>query len=122
MKRVAFVLIALVIAVGVSTSQSSGGGLTWKSGDPSAIVAYQVGGGVITIASQNLLTCQKNELVAESTPFNYQYKVGSPGTGFLCMTSYAAQIAVAFRYGTATTVTVSTKSATKTVAVQTPPP
>ena len=121
MRRFARLIVMGIVTSFGAVDRSNASPLTWKLADPSEVVAYQVSGGVFVIASQNLLTCEKNEITAEWTPGTFDYKVGSPGTGILCFASYQAQIAVRYVSGTFSTVTVKTKSKTMTISVVSPP-
>ncbi len=112
--------LAILFLSIVLAGRSAALGYVWNLGNPSALVAYQAGGGVITIASADLLTCQKSELVPDSTPFVYDYKTASPG-GVFCMVKYATQIAVYYSPGSPSTVEVNTKAGPVTLAVQPAP-
>jgi hypothetical protein len=122
MRRIALFVCGGLLAASLNASPSGAFTYSWKPANPSALVAYQVGKGVITIASANLLTCQKSVLNAEATPFVYDYKVGSPSGGVLCLAQSAAQIAAYYKPGSPSTVTVNTKSGAVTVTVVAPPP
>jgi hypothetical protein len=94
---------------------------TWALGKPSEIVAYQVGGGVVTIATA-VVSCKRTELVLGTKPFVYDFKIGTP-TGILCAYgANGAPIAAYYQVGSPATVTVHTKSGVVTVPVQPAPP
>lgn len=122
MKRIALLLLSALLFGLLNAAPSAAYSYVWNLADPSALVAYQVGTGVITVASTNLLTCQSSQLMAETKPFVYDYKVASPGKGMLCMSKYAAQIASYYQAGSVSTVKVHTKSGVMNVPVQAAPP
>lgn len=117
MKRIALLLLGGLL-VSLDASPSAAFTYTWKLAAPSSIAAYQVGKGVITVASAN--ACPPSELVPESTPFAYDFKLGS-AKGLFCLAG-TGTIAAYYHAGSPTTVTVKTTSGTRTVPVQPVPP
>ncbi|HME81904.1 MAG TPA: hypothetical protein VKF82_07485 [Candidatus Eremiobacteraceae bacterium] len=117
MKRIAILLLGGLL-VTLDASPSGAWTYTWKLANPSSIVAYQVGKGVITIASAS--ACPPSELVPESTPFAYDFKLGS-AKGLFCLAG-TGTIAAYYEAGSPSTVTVKTTSGTRTVPVAPVPP
>jgi hypothetical protein len=120
-KRIALSVLGGLLVLSLSASPSSPAPV-WNLANPSQLAAYQVGNGVITIASLNVLTCERLGLFKEAHAFVYDFKVASPGKGILCLANYAGQFTAFYETGSPSTVTVNTKSGTKTVNVQAPPP
>ncbi|MBV8172137.1 MAG: hypothetical protein JO219_09415 [Candidatus Eremiobacteraeota bacterium] len=115
------VLGGLLCSVLLTGPSAAGSGLTWKLANPSTIVAYQVGKGVITVASVSIVSCDQVTLQATSTPFVYNFEVGTP-KGVLCDVANAAPIAAYYQAGSPSKVTVNTKAGPKTIDVTLPPP
>jgi hypothetical protein len=116
-------LLASVLAVSPATAIT----YTWALGKPSQIVAYQVGGGVVTVATAVVL-CKQTELILDNTkPFVYDFKIGTP-KGILCAWGalspppYSAPIASYYQTGTPATVKVHTSTGIQIINVQPAPP
>jgi hypothetical protein len=123
MRQIALTVLGGLLASVLAASPSGAFTYTYKLANPSQVVAYQIGGGVITIASASLLTCQTAELTpVKSKPFVYEYKVGDPGPGMLCMNKNWAPISSYYQTGSPSTVKVHTSTGTMTVNVQPAPP
>ena len=120
MNRIALSLLCGLLVASVNATPLAASP-TWNLANPSTVVAYQVGSGVITIASTNLLTCQKSALLL-TAKYVYDYKVESPGKGILCMAQSSAQIAAYYQPGSPTTIKVNTKDGTVTITVTAAPP
>lgn len=120
MKRTAPFLVGGLL-ISLVASPSAAVNLTWNLANPSQVAAYQVGKGVITVASAPQYACGNTELVPEATPFVYDYKVGT-WKGVLCSASYVAPIAAYYQVGSPTTVTLNTKAGAVTVRVRLAPP
>ncbi|HMD01885.1 MAG TPA: hypothetical protein VKG44_02855 [Candidatus Baltobacteraceae bacterium] len=121
MKRIAPALLGVLLLSLLNAGPSTAITYTWKAANPSALVAYQVGGGVITLAGAAVNACQMIALSAESKPFVYAFKTAWP-SGVLCTAKTVAKIAAYYQSGTPATVKVHTKGGTTTVTVQPPPP
>ena len=118
MKRIALVLLGGLLVLSLNASPSGAFTYTWKLGNPSALAAYQVGKGVVTVASAN--ACPPSQLVPEAKPFAYDFELGS-AKGLFCLAG-TGTIAAYYQAGSPSTVTVNTTSGTRTVSVQIVPP
>lgn len=121
MKRIALVLIASLIGSALVGGIAARANLLWAPADPDQVVAYKVGAGVITIASESLLSCEAIELIPRTKPFVYDFNAGRPG-GVLCLAKQTARIAAYYQAGSPTNVTVNTKAGAVTVPVVPAPP
>ena len=121
MKRFALFAFGGLLASLLAASPSAAFTISWNLGNPSTLVAYQVGNGVITIASANLLTCDQIQLIPSGKAFAYSYKIGSP-KGAFCLVKYYAPIAAYYQVGSPSTVTVTTKAGVVTLNVRPAPP
>jgi hypothetical protein len=121
MKRIALVLIGGLIGSALVGGIAAKANLLWAPADPDQVVAYKVGAGVITIASESLLSCEAIELIPEAKPFVYDFNAGRPG-GMLCLAKQAARIAAYYQPGSPSSVKVNTKAGTITVTVTAAPP
>ena len=121
MKRIALCLSGGFLMCSLMASPSTALTYTWNLANPSQIAAYQVGKGVITVASAPQNACGPTELVADVKPFAYEYKVGSR-KGVYCLASYVAPIAAYYQAGAPSTITVNTKAGAVTVPVVPAPP
>jgi hypothetical protein len=126
-KQIALSVLGGLLASMLAASPATAITYTWALGKPSQVVAYQVGGGVITIATAAVL-CKQTALVLDNTkPFVYDFQIGTP-KGILCawgVTStppYSAPIASYYQTGTPATVKVHTSTGIMTVNVQPAPP
>jgi hypothetical protein len=120
MKRIALTLSGGLLMF-CSMASPCGATITWNLANPSQIVAYRVGKGVITVASAPQYTCGGTELVLDAKQFVYDYKVGT-AKGMLCLASYVAPMAAYYQIGSPASVTVNTKKGAVTVPVVPPPP
>jgi hypothetical protein len=126
MRRIALLLLGGLLVCVFMASPSAAITYTWNLGNPSKIVAYQVGNGVITIATAVVL-CKPTELVLDTKPFVYDFKIGTAkgvycAWGALSPPPYAAPIAAYYQVGSPATVTVNTKAGAVTVPVLPAPP
>jgi hypothetical protein len=120
-KQIALSVLGGLLASVLAASPATAITYTWALGKPSQIVAYQVGNGVITIATA-VTTCKPIQLVLDTKPYVYDFKIGSP-SGVLCAAgAYGAPIAAYYQVGSPATVSVHTKSGVMTVPVQPAPP
>ena len=121
MRQIAVSVVGGLLASVLAASPATAITYTWALGKPSEIVAYQVGGGVITIATAVVL-CQPTKLVLDNTkPFVYDFKIGTT-KGVLCAASYSAPIASYYQTGSPSTVKVHTSAGIRTINVQPAPP
>ena len=122
MKRITLPVAGAVLALSLSAARSAADTITWNLANPTNIVAYQIGNGVLTIATAAVL-CQTDELVpASSKHFDYTFNTGTR-KGILCLAgSYTAPVAAYYQIGSPATVTVHTKAGIKTATVTAPPP
>jgi hypothetical protein len=128
MRRIALSVLGGLFASVLAASPSAAAiTYTWSLGKPTQIVAYQVGNGVITLATAVVL-CQPAKLVLDTTkPFVYDFKVGT-AKGVYCAwpalspPPYTAPIAAYYQVGSPSSVTVHTKAGVVTVHVQPAPP
>lgn len=121
MKRFALFAFGGLLLCSAMASPSAAVTISWNLGNPSTLVAYQVGNGVITIASANLLTCDQTRLIPGGKAFTYSYKIGTP-KGAFCLVKYGAPVAAYYQVGSPSTVTVTTKAGVVTLNVQPAPP
>ena len=121
MRRIASFLLGGLLASVLAASPATAITYTWSLGTPSEIVAYQVGNGVITIATA-VVSCKQTELVLDTKPFVYDFEIGTP-KGVLCAWGVrGAPIAAYYQVGSPSSVTVHTKTGVMTVSVQPAPP
>jgi hypothetical protein len=120
MNRIVLLAIWGLLASVLAASPAAAITYTWSLGNPSKIVAYKVGGGVITIVSA-VVVCQATEILPHAKPFVYDFEVGTP-KGILCAAGNAASIAAYYQAGSPSTVTVNTKAGAVTITVQPAPP
>jgi len=121
MKRITLLVVTGCVVSLLNTSPSAAFTYTWNLANPSQLAAYQIGKGVITVASAPQNACGPTELVADVKPFVYDYKVGST-KGVLCLASYVAPIAAYYQTGSPSSITVRTKAGAVTVPVVPAPP
>jgi hypothetical protein len=119
-KRIALYVMGSLLAAILPAAPASAS-MTWALANPSQIAAYQIGKGVITIASISVLGCETDGFVATGKPFVYNFEVGTP-KGMLCLSQYWAPIAAYYQAGSPSTVTVNTKAGPRTINVTLPPP
>jgi hypothetical protein len=120
-RQIALSVLGGLLASMLAASPATAFTYTWALGKPSEIVAYQVGGGVITIATA-VVSCKRTQLVLGKKPFVYDFEIGTP-SGVLCAVGASgAPIAAYYQAGSPSTVTVHTKSGVVTVPVQPAPP
>lgn len=120
-KRIALLLSGGLLLSSVMASPSAAFTYTFALANPSQIVAYQVGGGVITVASAPVNACGPTKLVPHTKAFRYDYEVGST-KGVFCLSGYLAPMAAYYQTGSPATVTVNTKAGAVSVKVLPPPP
>ncbi len=127
MRRIASILLGGLLASVLAASPATAITYTWSLGKPSQIVAYQVGNGVITVATAVVL-CQPIKLALDTTkPFVYDFKIGT-AKGVYCSwpalspPPYTAPIAAYYQVGSPSSVTVHTKTGVMTISVQPAPP
>ena len=120
MGRIACLLFSALL-LGLALVNPSAANILWAPADPDSILAYRVGSGVITIASESLLSCEAIKLVPEAKPFVYDFSAGRPG-GVMCIQKATAKITAYYEAGAPAKVTVKTKSSTLTVPVLPAPP
>ena len=121
MRQIAVSVVGGLLASVLAASPAAAITYTWALGKPSEIVAYQVSGGVLTVATAVVL-CQPTELVLHNTkPFVYDFKIGT-AKGVLCAASYSAPIASYYQTGSPSTVKVHTSAGIRTINVRPAPP
>jgi len=121
MRQIALSVLGGLLASVLAASPSGAFTYTYKLANPSQVVAYQIGSGVITIATA-VVVCQPTELVLDKKPFVYDFKIGT-AIGVLCgLGPHTATIAAYYQAGSPSTVTVNTKAGAVTVTVQPAPP
>jgi hypothetical protein len=127
MRQLALSVVGGLLASVLAASPATAITYTWSLGKPSEIVAYQVGGGVITVATA-VVACKQTALVLDNTkPFVYDFNIGTPkgifcGWGLTGPSAYRAPIASYYQTGSPSTVKVHTSTGIQTVNVQPAPP